>query len=61
MSSFNQCTFIGHMGKDPEVRYTPGGEAAVTISVPDAVTLVAPVAPPNAGRPLESTGPDNTV
>jgi single-strand DNA-binding protein len=33
MSNFNQCTFIGRMGKDPELRYLPDGTAAASISI----------------------------
>lgn len=33
MASLNQCTFMGNMGKDPEVRYLPDGTAAASISV----------------------------
>jgi single-strand DNA-binding protein len=27
MASFNNCTFVGNLGKDPELRYTPSGKA----------------------------------
>lgn len=27
MSSMNRVTFLGHLGADPEVRFTPGGQA----------------------------------
>ena len=33
MSSFNQASIIGHLGKDPEVRYLPSGEAVANFSV----------------------------
>lgn len=33
MSSFNQCTFVGNLGKDPELRYTPGGKAVCNFSI----------------------------
>jgi len=27
MASVNKCIFIGNLGKDPEIRYLPSGEA----------------------------------
>lgn len=32
-SSLNKCLFIGHLGKDPEVRRTANGDAAVSFSL----------------------------
>lgn len=29
----NVCTFIGRLGRDPEMRYTPGGKAVVSFSL----------------------------
>ena len=29
----NKVTLIGRLGKDPELKYTPGGEAVVNFSV----------------------------
>ncbi len=29
----NNCQFIGHLGRDPEIRHTPSGDAVVTINV----------------------------
>jgi single-strand DNA-binding protein len=29
----NKVTLIGHVGKDPEVKYTPGGKAVATFTV----------------------------
>lgn len=31
--SFNKITVVGHLGKDPELRYTPQGNAVCNISV----------------------------
>ena len=31
--SVNKVILIGHLGRDPEVRYTPGGQAVATFSV----------------------------
>ncbi len=31
--SFNKITIIGHLGKDPELRYTPQGDAVCDFSV----------------------------
>ncbi|HNY45612.1 MAG TPA: single-stranded DNA-binding protein, partial [Casimicrobium sp.] len=31
MSSVNRATLVGRLGKDPEVRYSPGGEAIANI------------------------------
>lgn len=31
--SFQEITLIGHLGKDPESRYTPAGKAVTTFSV----------------------------
>ncbi len=31
--SFNKITIVGNLGKDPELRYTPQGEAVCNISV----------------------------
>ena len=33
MPSLNQCNFIGHLGQDPEVKYTPSGKAVANFSV----------------------------
>jgi single-strand DNA-binding protein len=33
MSSLNKVTLIGHLGKDPEVRYTPEGAAVASFSL----------------------------
>ncbi len=33
MATFNQVTFIGRLGKDPEMNYTPNGKAATKFSV----------------------------
>jgi single-strand DNA-binding protein len=33
MSSLNKVMLIGHLGKDPEVRYTPDGAAVATFSL----------------------------
>lgn len=33
MASLNHCTFIGHLGKDPEIRYLPNGEAIANFSI----------------------------
>ena len=30
MATLNQCSFIGRLGKDPEMNYTPKGGKAVT-------------------------------
>jgi single-strand DNA-binding protein len=32
-ATFNRVIIIGNLGKDPEVRYTSGGKAVVTLSV----------------------------
>jgi single-strand DNA-binding protein len=29
----NQCNFIGRLGRDPDVRYTPGGDAVCNFSI----------------------------
>lgn len=33
MASLNQCNFIGNLGKDPDVRYLPSGEAVANFSI----------------------------
>jgi single-strand DNA-binding protein len=33
MSSLNQATLIGNLGRDPEVRYMPSGDAVVNFSI----------------------------
>lgn len=33
MASLNQCSFIGRLGKDPEMRYTPDGKAIASFSI----------------------------
>jgi single-strand DNA-binding protein len=33
MPSLNQVTLIGHVGKDPEIRYTQGGEPIASFSL----------------------------
>lgn len=38
MSSLNQVNIIGRLGKDPEVRYTPNGDAACNLSVATSET-----------------------
>ena len=32
-NSVNKVMLIGHLGRDPEVRYTPGGDAVADISI----------------------------
>lgn len=32
-NDLNQCNFIGRLGKDPETRYLPSGEAVTNISI----------------------------
>ena len=34
MASVNKVTIIGNLGKDPEIRYLPSGEAVANITVP---------------------------
>mgnify|MGYP000273983617 CR=1 FL=1 len=33
MASLNKCEFIGNLGKDPEMRYMPNGNAVASITV----------------------------
>lgn len=33
MASLNNCTFIGNLGRDPEVKYMPSGDAACSVSI----------------------------
>ena len=33
MASLNKVMIIGNLGRDPEIRYTPKGEAVATLSV----------------------------
>ena len=33
MADLNLCIFIGRLGRDPEVRYAPSGDAVVNISI----------------------------
>jgi single-strand DNA-binding protein len=33
MARLNKVMLIGHLGKDPELRYTPGGAAVATLSL----------------------------
>lgn len=33
MASFNKITICGYLGRDPELRYTPSGDAVCTFSV----------------------------
>lgn len=33
MGSLNNCQFIGNLGRDAELKYTPGGEAVATINM----------------------------
>lgn len=33
MASFNKITIVGYLGKDPEIRYTPDGQAVCNFSV----------------------------
>src|SRR5947209_4078714 len=33
MATFNQCQFIGRLGKDPDMSYTPNGTAVVKFSL----------------------------
>lgn len=32
-NDLNQCTFTGRLGKDPEIRYTPSGDAVASFSM----------------------------
>ena len=29
----NNCQFIGHLGRDPEIRHTPSGDVVANISI----------------------------
>lgn len=33
MASLNQCSFIGRLGQDPEIRYTKDGKAVASFSI----------------------------
>ena len=33
MASVNKCIFIGNLGRDPEIRYMPSGEAVANFSI----------------------------
>ena len=33
MSNLNQCNFIGRLGKDPETKFLPGGDAVTNMSI----------------------------
>jgi single-strand DNA-binding protein len=33
MASFNRITIVGYLGKDPEIRYTPDGQAVCNFNV----------------------------
>lgn len=33
MAHLNQCTFVGNLTRDPELRYTPNGAAVTSITV----------------------------
>src|SRR5712691_11759248 len=33
MPTLNQCSFIGRLGKDPEMNYTPSGKAVAKFSL----------------------------
>jgi single-strand DNA-binding protein len=33
MSSFNKITIVGYLGRDPEIRYTPQGNAVCNFSI----------------------------
>src|SRR5947209_9222919 len=33
MATFNQCFFLGRLGKDPEMNYTPSGKAVTKFSL----------------------------
>lgn len=33
MASYNHCTFIGNLGRDPEIRHMPNGEAVANFSI----------------------------
>ncbi len=33
MANLNHCTFIGRLGRDPEIRYTPSGSAVASIAL----------------------------
>ena len=33
MASLNQCNFIGHVGRDPEIRYSQDGKAIANFSI----------------------------
>jgi single-strand DNA-binding protein len=33
MASFNKITIVGYLGRDPEIRYTPDGQAVCNFSI----------------------------
>lgn len=38
MASVNKAILVGHLGKDPDVRYTPAGEQVTTITLATSET-----------------------
>ena len=40
MASVNHCVFIGNLGRDPEVKYMPSGDAACNISIACSETWI---------------------
>lgn len=39
MASVNKCIFIGNLGRDPEIRYMPSGDAMANFSIACTDTL----------------------
>ena len=50
-SDLNQCSFIGRLGKEPEIRFTPGGETIASFSLAVGSTWKDK----NSGEKKEST------
>jgi len=47
---YQQITIVGYLGRDPEMRYTPGGQAVTSFSVATSRTYSS-----NAGQKVDET------
>ncbi len=47
---FQQLTIVGYLGRDPEMRFTPGGQAVTSLSVASSRNYTT-----NAGQKVDET------
>ena len=55
MASINKAILIGHLGKDPETRYMPNGDAICNLTLATSPILIRPMM--DSGMPTSTSSP----